>query len=116
MKLMDLTYLKKVANNDKETILEMVEIFEEQCSEFIAEFKKHIDNEDYIELSQLAHKVKSSVAIMGMNNFANELKTFENETKENKNVFAYKDTVNSFIELFNKTLLEIETLKTKLKS
>lgn len=115
MRLIDLTYLKRVADNDNETILEMIEIFKEQCIEFKEEFQTLFDNNNYPELSLLAHKVKSSVAIMGMIDFSNELKIFEKLTKDGIEQVTYEMYVNNFISTFNKTLIEIEEIKLNLK-
>jgi len=116
MKLIDLTYLKKVSNNDQDMMIEMLEIFKEQCKEFIAEFEQHIANNNNEKLSLLAHKVKSSVAIMGMNDFAIELKEFEKLAKENKGTETYKEKLDIFISTFNIALKEIDEIKINLKS
>jgi HPt (histidine-containing phosphotransfer) domain-containing protein len=102
-------YLDSVTGGDKEILTEIVGIFREQIVEIVNEMKSsHIKN-DYHSLGMLAHKAKSSVAIMGMNDLAIMLKTFEIEAKEGRNKENFKlyieryesDTIQAVSELDN---------------
>jgi len=93
MKLVDLTYLKEMSDGNNELIIEMIEIFKEQYPEFKNEFKKHLKKKDYNAISLLAHKAKSSLAIMGLNELAKDIKTLEALAKEEKEVETYKKYV-----------------------
>ncbi|MGQ9619664.1 MAG: Hpt domain-containing protein [Bacteroidales bacterium] len=102
-------YIESVAGDDKEAIKEIVEIFREQVSEISAEMKELYEASDYYNLGLLAHKAKSSVAIMGMENLASMLKTFELQAKEGLEKEKYityisdfeHDTAEAIVELDN---------------
>lgn len=92
----DLNYLKTMSNGDSELMKEMIEIFNVQVNELSQEMQDLLENKEYETLGKVAHKAKTSVAIMGMNDLANELKDLELNTKEMKNTDSYQDSVENF--------------------
>ena len=89
-------YIESVSGGDNETIRELVSIFNDQVAEFSLEMKKLLEKGDYYSLGLLAHKAKSSVAIMGMEELAVMLKKFELEAKENREPNNYANYVSRF--------------------
>lgn len=102
-------YLDSVSGGDPEIIREIVNMFKDQSIEIYNEMESHLSDKNYTSLGLLAHKAKSSVAIMGMNDLAQTLKTFEQEAKEGigselyeSYLFKFKtETEGAFIELDN---------------
>ena len=74
MSHINLKYLESMAGGDQEIIQEMKELFIAQVPEFIEKLKRYLEEEDYIELGKEAHKAKSSVLIMGMDDLAKDFK------------------------------------------
>lgn len=106
----DLTYLNNMSGGNPEIIKEMISIFDEQVQEYIVQMQQYLKDKNYLLLGKLAHKAKSSVAIMGMNNLAADMKTLELLTKEEKETDTYGDYVGKFVEqcsLARKELNEI---------
>ena len=89
-------YIESVSGGDAETIRELVSIFTEQIPEFSKEMKELLGKSDFYNLGLLAHKAKSSVAIMGMEDLAVMLKKFEIDAKANKNPENYATYVARF--------------------
>jgi FOG: HPt domain len=92
----DLTYLKSSADNNPELIKEMIAIFIEQVEGYIREIQKLLDDKNYIALGRLAHKAKSSIAIVGMNELAADLKKLEILTNEGLEETIYPIIVERF--------------------
>jgi HPt (histidine-containing phosphotransfer) domain-containing protein len=92
----DLEYLISMTGNDKEVTFEMIDIFIEQVGEFGQEMLELLECRKYKELGQLAHKAKSSVAIMGMHKLANQLKELEILAIGEKNPEEYISYVENF--------------------
>jgi len=92
----DLTYLESMAMGSQEMINEMIEIFIEQIPEFTEGLQSLLDQKDYIALGALAHKAKSSVAVMGMNSLANDLKDLEIKAKAGDDPHLYQGLVSKF--------------------
>ncbi len=98
LKIVDLTYLKEMADGESSIIKEMIDIFKSQVDEFINEMRELESSKDWMNLSKVAHKAKSSVAIMGMNILADELKTLELLAKKGENAGEYPKYIAKFEE------------------
>jgi HPt (histidine-containing phosphotransfer) domain-containing protein len=95
-KYINTEYLETVTGGSKETLSELVGIFRDQVFEIADEMKSLHAKNDFYSLGMLAHKAKSSVAIMGMNDLAIMLKTFEIEGREGKNKENYKSYIDRY--------------------
>ncbi len=89
-------YLDSVANGDNELIREIVDMFRDQAAEIYAEMRALSDKKEYLALGLLAHKAKSSVAIMGMADLAALLKTFELNARQSIDTDAYESYIARF--------------------
>jgi HPt (histidine-containing phosphotransfer) domain-containing protein len=92
----DLTYLKNMSAGNKDLILEMIGIFKSQVIEFSEDMDKYYHNKEYELLGRLAHKAKSSISIMGLNDLAVELKTFETLAKAGEQTEKYPAFIEKF--------------------
>jgi HPt (histidine-containing phosphotransfer) domain-containing protein len=89
-------YIESVSGGDSETIHELVSIFKDQIAEISDEMRSLYSQKDYYSLGLLAHKAKSSVAIMGMEDLAIMLKTFELQAKESIEPEKYLSYITRF--------------------
>jgi len=110
----NLTYLEKMADGNKELIIEMVDIFKEQVKEFKVQMNTLLDKKNWHGLGKLAHKAKSSVSIVGMEKQASELKELELLTQKEENPEVYETYVNQFIEECEDAIVELDELISKL--
>ena len=85
-KIIDLSYLKEMSGNNKDIMVEMVEIFIEQNPEFTEGISSYFENKQWTELGAIAHKAKSSVRIMGMVELGDCLEKIEHYSKGNQKV------------------------------
>jgi HPt (histidine-containing phosphotransfer) domain-containing protein len=103
-----------MSGGNTEVIKEMIHIFNEQSLEYIRDMQAYLDEKNYVLLGKLAHKAKSSVAIMGMTELAADLKTLELNTIEAKDVDSYPLFVEKFIRLTKQAIAELEEIAVKL--
>lgn len=89
-------YIDSVAGGEKDVIREILVMFQAQVAEMASEMKDLLGKKDYYNLGLLAHKAKSSVAIMGMSELAAFLKKFELEAREGANQENYATYVSKF--------------------
>jgi len=101
-------YLEEVTGGDPEIRDEIVTIFKEQIPEFVTEMKQLLEKKMFFELGLLAHKAKSSVAIMGMDETANMLKTLELQAKKGESTEDYTGFVSRFENDTTLVLTEID--------
>jgi len=109
-KFINTEYLEMVAGEDTDLLKELVSMFRDQVSEFNSDFSGMFEEKNYKALSNLAHKAKSSVAIMGMDSLANMLKTFEIQATEGKNSKMYESYIQRFENDTKYALEEIDSL------
>ncbi len=108
-KYINTSYIESVTGADKEIITELVNMFREQVMEISGEMKSLLVKKEYYQLGLLAHKAKSSVAIMGMTDLASLLKSFELEAKESRNPDKYATYISSFENESKKALNELDS-------
>jgi HPt (histidine-containing phosphotransfer) domain-containing protein len=104
----DLNYLKTMSGGDMVFIREMVGLFREQIDEYRVQMPEMLRNKEYSSLSKMAHKAKSSVAVMGMNQVAELLKELEILAGEAKEVERYDSMVDEFLTQSQLAIEELE--------
>jgi HPt (histidine-containing phosphotransfer) domain-containing protein len=109
-KFINMEYLDSVSAGDPMIINEILVIFREQSVEIYNEMKSHLASKNYTSLGLLAHKAKSSVAIMGMNDLADMLKTLELQAREGKETQLYEAYLERFISETQEAIIELEDL------
>ncbi len=106
-KFINTEYISSVAGGDKSVVAELVSMFGEQVAEFHNQMNDLLAAGKYELLGMLAHKAKSSVAIMGINDLAVMLKTFELQAKEGKEKEKYASYIERFRVETNEALKEL---------
>jgi HPt (histidine-containing phosphotransfer) domain-containing protein len=77
-KYVDLTYVKALSNGNKDFVNQMIQIFIDQTPETLSTMEMHLGTLNLGALKASAHKMKSSVTIMGIK----ELEKMINELEE----------------------------------
>ena len=111
--IVDLSYIQGMAGGSMDLVKEMIVIFIGQIPDFLDEMKSCFHKKDWYNLGLIAHKAKSSVAVMGMEGLATDLKDLEILTKEGKEIEEYERLIESFE---NQTKKAIQELNEILKS
>ncbi len=79
--VLDLDYLHELSGGDKEFETGMVRQFISQVSKEVIAMQQAFDKKNYVELSKLAHNMKTSVSFVGLTDkLADVLEYFENKT------------------------------------
>ena len=107
----DLTYLKNMTDDDPKLIREMIEIFTRQVDEYSFEFQSLYNKKKWTDLSRLAHKVKSSLAIMGMNDLSDKMKELEVLAEKEKDINRYQAIIQQFIIESKKAVKELNHIE-----
>jgi HPt (histidine-containing phosphotransfer) domain-containing protein len=110
----DLTYLKNMSAGNKDLVLEMIGIFKRQVTEFSSDMDRLYENKEYENLGKLAHKAKSSISIMGLNDLAKDLKTFENIAKAGTDVDQYPIFIEKFKNETSEAIVELDEIANNL--
>jgi HPt (histidine-containing phosphotransfer) domain-containing protein len=111
----DLSYLKEITGGENSIVIEMVEMFLEQVDEFKENMTKYLNDKNYIDLGKEAHKAKSSVLIVGMEELGKNLKKLQLLTEANEEIETYPDYVKMFMEQCDGAIVELRAEIEKLK-
>ena len=106
----DMNYLKSMSGGDSKFIREMIDLFRDQIEEYKQFMPELLRKKDYINLSKMAHKAKSSVAVMGMTVVAEQLKDLEVLAHDGLEVERYESLINEFLEQSQLAIEELENL------
>ncbi len=109
-KFINTEYLDSVSGGDSEIVREIVDLFKDQAIEIYNEMNSLLAEKNYHALGMLAHKAKSSVAIMGMTDLAVLLKNFELEAKISKDPENYGSYITRFGEETKSAVIELDDL------
>jgi HPt (histidine-containing phosphotransfer) domain-containing protein len=109
-KFINMEYLDSVSGGDTEIINDILTIFKEQSVEIYNEMKAHLASKNYKALGLLAHKAKSSVAIMGMSDLADMLKTFELQSRDSLEPQMYETYLERFLIETSAAIRELDDL------
>ena len=101
-------YLLNVSGGETAIMEEIVTIFRNQIPEFITEMNSLLSAGRYYDLGLLAHKAKGSVTVMGMEETAKLLKTFELQAKAGEQKEKYPDYISDFERDSAQVLSEID--------
>lgn len=111
----DLSYLMQLMDNNIEIVLEVLAIFKSEVPKDMQNLKTHLYHKDWEMLSKTAHKLKSSVGNLGLNQLRDLFLFIEQNGKEGTNLDQMQSHVNHTIQGIDKLFIDIETEIQKLK-
>jgi len=111
--LTDLTYLHSICNGDKNFMQEMVETFITNTPSAINEMQKWSHKAEWIKVGQTAHRIKPSIAFMGLESLKPIIKKIETYGKESKSTDKIPALINTLSE---KCQVAINELNKELQS
>jgi len=102
-KLYSLETIKSVARNDTQTIIKMLQVFIDKNNDEMHKLIKALHNKDYHEIANIAHKIKPSVAYLGVLDTEKKLNKVVNWARNEENY----DKIKLYIELTNEVLIKV---------
>lgn len=84
--LFDLSYLNQVFQGNKDLVDNIINLFLQQVPEYINEMVNCVERNDLLSLHPLAHKAKSSIAMLGLKNMEQNIIRIEQDSKHNRNL------------------------------
>lgn len=110
----DLTYLREVASGNTEFMIEMIDIFMEQTPIFVDDLTKAIDAKDWQKIAEISHKIKPTLAFIGVDSGRTVMEEIEKDARSEKN---YEEIVEKFSlmkEIFKTIFENLEVKKQEL--
>lgn len=82
----NLSYLKDMAGDSPEFMIEMIEMFKSQMPINMADLEKALNNKDWTKVCHFAHKIKPTFAYIGRNDAKEHMQKMETDAKNLVNV------------------------------
>lgn len=89
--VIDLSYLKEVASDNTEFIIEMIDIFLEQTPKYVELLTIAIENKDWSKIAEMAHKIKPTLAFMGVNEARDMMASIETRARDKEDYDGIKE-------------------------
>jgi HPt (histidine-containing phosphotransfer) domain-containing protein len=104
----DLNFLKQNSFGDVSLYKELLEIFVKSTPEMLVQIKNAAEQNDFVLVGKVAHKLKSNVQSVGLSNIYELLDNLE-ALKHNSNIDAdFRAALSAINECCNIAVLEIE--------
>ncbi len=114
-KHINLDYLNEMTDGSKDLKRDLICMFIKQIPVFSEQLDEYYKQGDYNSLGKLAHKIKSSVAMMGISELTTDMKTLEYITKEGKNKGKYPFFISKFKTISKEAIEELNNILLNLK-
>jgi HPt (histidine-containing phosphotransfer) domain-containing protein len=112
--IIDLSYLKEVATGDTEFIIEMIDIFLMQTPGYVEQLTAAIDLKDWTKMADLSHKIKPTLAFMGVESAKNTLQEIETKSRNQEDYDGIVSEYNDMKQVFKVIFLKLEDKKIEL--
>lgn len=96
-KLYNLDYLRSVSGNNEDFIREMVLTFTQTIPPVLDEMKVALDGKDWERLARMAHQIKPSFTLMGLNPLRTSILFIEENSKYTTKLDELPDVVSDFV-------------------
>ena len=113
--ILDLAHLKKVLNSNETFVYEMLEVILKMLPDISKRFREGLANRDQDKIGQAAHKMKSTILLLGNKEMTNLVRSIDALCQRKGNVNW--DTIEQHIKEFNaKTEVVVHEIKEILRS
>ena len=114
--LVDFSVLDKLSGGDKQYFHDVINIFIDATTKSIEKLKILVENDDnHLEVSSVAHSIKSGVGIVQVKGLLDELISVEKLAKEKENMNAARQHMQKAIHIFETALPVLKNEKKKNK-
>ena len=114
-KVINMSYLNSISNGDNKFLQELIDLFFEQIPDYQDKLISFHEKKEWLNLAKIAHKAKSAIIMMGMEDLAVELKKLEENAKEEKNIGEYQEIIVKFVNDTNFAVAELKEYKETIK-
>ena len=107
-KTLDLSKLEKMMNNDEEMVRKMLNKFYDLTPDYIQDLDKAFQKQNWDEVSKIAHKIKPSINLVGIETLNTDFKNLEAFALDEKDLESIPEIMNRINTYMPKMFQEIE--------
>jgi HPt (histidine-containing phosphotransfer) domain-containing protein len=112
LKICNLNYLYELSKGDMGFIREMIDVFLAENSGELDSLEKKIGEEDYSQIKQIAHKLRSSIPYVGLDaRIGQEIADIEELARQEEDMDKIKSLFKKVRTVCNDALAELKSFK-----
>ncbi len=104
----DLSYLRSMSSNNEEFLEEMIQTFIQSIPPILTGMRESIEKGDWKRLAQLAHQIKPSFGLMGIESLRKTVAHIEESAEQKNDLPALTKTTEHFIEACNGVVADLK--------
>lgn len=109
-KHINLDVLKEISDGSNDLMRDLIFLFISQVPVFSEQLDFYCKSGDYTSLGKLAHKIKSSVSMMGISELSSDMKKLEQLAQEKKDVTKYPEFIERFKQISTEAVSELNDI------
>lgn len=112
----DLTYLNEIAGGDAEFMIDMIDIFMDQTPVYVEQLIAALAEKDWKTVGDLAHKIKPTLAFMGVDHAKDKMAAIEHNARAETNLETIADEFAEIKTLCENLYVGLEKVKAELQA
>jgi HPt (histidine-containing phosphotransfer) domain-containing protein len=112
----DLSYLKDVASGSDEFMIDMIDLFLDQTPAYFEQLEQFIAEENWSKVADIAHKIKPTLAFMGVDSARESMAEVEQNARNLKNLETISPAFQILKEMSVQLYKQLEEVKASLKN
>ena len=92
--LYSLELLREFSRGKEDFVDKMIRVFKEETPKSIQLLKEHYSKYEYKKVSDVAHKMRTSIDMLEIKTIQNDIRSIENFAREQKNLDQLPDLIN----------------------
>lgn len=113
-KYVNIDQLNEMAEGSNELIHDLINMFFKQVPVFSEQLDTLYKNGDFIALGKLAHKIKGSVAMMGISELADYMRELEYLAKDSAKTEKYPELISKYNSISANAVEELKDIINRL--
>lgn len=112
--VIDLSYLRDVASDNTEFMIEMIDIFLTQTPGYVEQLIIAVDQKDWSKMADLSHKIKPTMSFMGVESAKNTLGDIETKARNQEDYEGIVAEFDKMRDNFKTIFVKLEEKKIEL--
>jgi HPt (histidine-containing phosphotransfer) domain-containing protein len=113
---LDLSYLKDVASGSDEFMIDMIDLFLDQTPAYFEQLEQFISEENWSKVADIAHKIKPTLAFMGVDSARESMAGIEQNARNLVNLEAISPAFQILKEMSVQLYKQLEEVKASLQN
>jgi HPt (histidine-containing phosphotransfer) domain-containing protein len=113
---LDLSYLKDVASGSDEFMIDMIDLFLDQTPAYFEQLEQFIIEEDWSKVADIAHKIKPTLAFMGVDSARESMAEIEQNARNLINLQAISPAFQILKEMSVQLYTQLAEVKASLQN